>query len=498
MNKTAITPTRSEDYPEWYQQVVKAADLAETSVVRGCMVIKPNGYAIWENMQAILDKKIKETGHKNFYCPMFIPLSFIEKEAEHVEGFAKECAVVTHHKLSKDPNGGLKPDGKLEEPLIIRPTSEVIIGELYAKWINSYRDLPLLYNQWANVVRWEMRTRVFLRTTEFLWQEGHTAHANAEEAIIETKLMLEIYVNFLKEYLAVPVIFGEKTKTEKFPGAVQTHTLEAMMQDKKALQCGTSHYLGQNFAQAFNIKFLDSDGIEKLVHTTSWGVTTRMIGCLIMVHSDDNGLVLPPKIAPVHIVIMPIEKNGQDADNAAILAYAKMVQQKLSTIIFNHKPVVVELDLSNKRTGEKAWGHVKKGTPIRIEIGKKELDENKLYVARRDHEYNDKQTYELADFTHKLPDILEQMQQHMFDKAHKFMNQNTFHVESKEEFYNLFKQDAGFVLAPWNDEPESEAMIKNDLKVTPRCIPHHLLDQKGTCIFTGKKDCSYTLFAKSY
>lgn len=500
MSKTAISPTRAENYPEWYQQVIKAADLAESSVVRGCMVIKPWGYAIWENIQKILDQMIKDTGHKNFYCPLFVPLSFLEKEASQVEGFAKECAVVTHHRLETDSNGKLQPAGKLEEPLIIRPTSEAIIGELYSRWIQSYRDLPLLYNQWANVVRWEMRTRLFLRTSEFLWQEGHTAHATEAEARTETLKMLGVYVDLIQNYLAMPVMHGQKTKSERFPGAVNTYTMEAMMQDHKALQCGTSHYLGQNFAKAFNIKFLSENGTEEFVHTTSWGVTTRLIGSLIMMHSDDDGLILPPKIAPLHIVIMPLIRN--ESDKATILDYCNALLQQLKTVTFNNFPLAVEIDSSDTRPGEKAWGWVKKGVPLRLEIGMQEIAKNSVFMGRRDQPYNSKSAVDKDQFVSQVSDILAEMQQNIFAKALKFQQDNTVEIKSVEEMYAFFdpknEESGGFAVAPWIDEPISEDKLKQDLKVTARVIPESLGGKTGTCIFTGQPNAPYTVFAKSY
>ena len=351
--KTAISPTRQEDYPEWYQQVIRAADLAELSPVRGCMVIKPWGYSLWENIQRVLDGMFKETGHQNAYFPLFIPMSYLEKEAQHVEGFAKECAVVTHHRLEADKKGGLKPAGPLEEPLVVRPTSETIIGEMFAKWVQSYRDLPLLINQWANVVRWEMRTRMFLRTTEFLWQEGHTVHATAEEAMQETRLMLDIYADFAENYMAMPVIKGEKTEIERFPGAVRTFCIEAMMQDRKALQSGTSHFLGQNFARASNIKFLNKEGAEEFAWTTSWGVSTRLIGALIMTHSDDDGFVLPPKLAPAHVVVLPIIHD--DSAKSEILSYADRIAKELRLQSFAGRKVEGVVDTREMRGGTKFW-----------------------------------------------------------------------------------------------------------------------------------------------
>lgn len=500
MSKTAINPTRSENYPEWYQQVIKAADLAESSVVRGCMVIKPWGYAIWENIQKILDKMIKDTGHKNFYCPMFVPLSFLEKEAAHVEGFAKECAVVTHHRLAADNDGKLQPAGKLDEPLVIRPTSEAIIGDLYSRWVQSYRDLPLLYNQWANVVRWEMRTRLFLRTSEFLWQEGHTAHATEEEAREETLKMLNVYVDLIQNYLAMPVQFGEKTQSERFPGAVNTYTMEAMMQDKKALQNGTSHYLGQNFAKAFNIKYLSEKGTEEFVYTTSWGVTTRLIGSLIMMHSDDDGLILPPKIAPLHVIIMPLIRNESDREN--ILNYCAELSQQLRTLNYNNAPLQVEIDKSDIRPGEKAWGWVKKGVPIRLEIGMKEIEQNSVFMGRRDQPYNAKVAVNKDEFVATVIDILTTMQNNIFTKALKFQQDNTVVINSVAELYEFFdpknENSGGFAVAPWIDEPISEEKMKQELKVTARVIPDAYKDKTGTCIFTGTPGAPYTIFAKSY
>ena len=379
--KTAITPTREENYPEWYQQVIKAADLAETSPVRGCMVIKPWGYAIWENIQKELDRRFKATGHKNAYFPLFIPMRYLQKEADHVDGFAKECAVVTHSRLEADENGQLQPAGPLDEPLIVRPTSETIIGELFAKWVQSYRDLPLLINQWANVVRWEMRTRLFLRTSEFLWQEGHTVHATEEEAMEETRTMLDVYADFSEKYLAMPVIKGEKTEAERFPGAVSTYSIEAMMQDKKALQAGTSHFLGQNFAKSSSIKFLNAESKEEYAWTTSWGVSTRLVGGLIMTHSDDDGLVLPPAIAPAHIVILPVTPKPDSRE--AVLEYCRNLKQSLEAQSYLDEPIRVELDDRDIRGGEKTWSWVKKGVPVRIEVGPRDMEKDAVFYAKK-------------------------------------------------------------------------------------------------------------------
>lgn len=494
--KTAINPTRSQDYPKWYQEVIKEAKLAESAVVRGCMVIKPWGYAIWENIQKVLDDKIKATGHENFYCPLFVPVSYLQKEADHVTGFATECAVVTHHRLEANADGDLVPASPLEEPLVVRPTSEAIIGEMYARWVQSYRDLPILGNQWANVVRWEMRPRMFLRTTEFLWQEGHTAHETAAEAIKETEDCLELYVRTVEDYLAIPVIQGEKTKGERFPGADNTYTIEMMMQDKKALQGGTSHFLGQNFAKAFDIKFQSREGAEEYAWTTSWGITTRLIGGLIMCHSDDDGLVLPPKIAPVHVVLMPLVK--KNADSKELLDYCADIKAKLEQVEFNNAKIKVKIDSSDKRPGEKAWGYVKQGVPIRLEIGAKELAESKVFMGRRDMGYKDKVALDKDEFVSNAASILDEIQNNIFNKAKKFLDENITEVSSEAEFYKHFEsENAGFVLAPWADEEKSEEKIKQDLKVTPRCVPLDMRDKTGKCIFTGS-DGRYTIFARAY
>lgn len=496
-NKTAITPTRAEDYPEWYQQVIKASDLAEVSPVRGCMTIKPWGYGIWENIQRILDEQFKATGHKNLYFPLLIPISYLEKEAEHIDGFAKECAVVTHHRLAKNEEGKLVPNGQLEEPYIIRPTSETIIGEAFSRWIQSYRDLPLLVNQWANIMRWEMRTRLFLRTSEFLWQEGHTAHATVEDATTETFKILNLYADFAENVLAMPVIKGEKSAHERFPGAVNTYCIEAMMQDKKALQAGTSHFLGQNFAKAFNIKFLNKDGKEEFVQTTSWGASTRLIGGLIMTHSDDDGLVLPPKIAPVHVVILPIiHKEEQRQD---IMDYCDKLAKNLTSLTFNNRKLEVEIDQRDLSGGEKAWSWVKKGVPIRVEIGMKECEKESVFVGRRDHEYKNKQSLPLHTFLQTILSTLDDIQSSLLERARAFQKQNTAMIQNKAEFYEFFtKTDGGFAYAHWSGDPNIEIKVKEDLNVTLRCIP--LMDQAspGTCIFTGEKSSQPVIFAKAY
>lgn len=494
--KTAITPTRAEDYPEWYQQVIKAADLAEVAPVRGCMIIKPWGYAIWENMQQVLDGRIKATGHKNLYFPLMIPLSFMQKEAEHVEGFAKECAVVTHHRLAKDADGKLIPASPLEEPYIIRPTSETIIGDAFSRWIQSYRDLPLLINQWANIVRWEMRTRLFLRTTEFLWQEAHTAHATAEEAMQETLLGLDVYARFAEDYMAMPVIKGEKSASERFPGAVNTYCIEAMMQDKKALQAGTSHFLGQHFARGFNIKYLSAAGREEFVWTTSWGMSTRMIGGLIMTHSDDDGLVLPPRIAPAHVVILPIIH--KEEDRAAILAYCQEFANELRQISYHERTISVEVDTREMTGGEKAWSWVKKGVPIRVEIGNKEMASHSVFKGQRDKDYKDRRMVTKAEFAATLTHTLDEMQANLFQRALAMRTSNTVSITTEKDFYEYFKGEGGFALAHWNGDAAIEAKIKSDLGVTIRCIPFEEHPVPGKCIFSGDPSPQQVIFAKAY
>jgi prolyl-tRNA synthetase len=495
-NKTAITPTRADNYPAWYQQVIKAADLAEVSPVRGCMIIKPWGYALWENMQRVLDDEFKATGHKNLYFPLMIPLSFMQKEAEHIEGFAKECAVVTHHRLAKDAEGKLVPASPLEEPYVIRPTSETIIGDAFSRWIQSYRDLPLLINQWANIVRWELRTRLFLRTTEFLWQEGHTAHATSKEAQAETLKMLDVYARFAEDYMALPVIKGEKTPSERFPGAEHTYTIEAMMQDKKALQTGTSHFLGQHFSKSFNIKFLSAEGKEELAWTTSWGVSTRLIGGLIMAHSDDNGLMLPPKLAPTHVVILPVIH--KEEDRAEILDYCEKLASALRRHAYHHRKIAVEIDTRELTGGEKAWSWVKKGVPIRLEIGKKEVAADSVYMGRRDKEYKDKQALPRQTFIDNIAKQLDDIQTFLFERARDFSKANTVIVDSKEDFYSFFKGEGGFALAHWNGSADVEAQVKQDLNVTIRCIPLDDKGEPGKCIFTGEPSKQRVIFAKAY
>lgn len=495
--KTAITPTREQNYPEWYQQVIKAADLAEVSPVRGCMIIKPWGYAIWEHVQTILNAKFKATGHKNLYFPLLIPLSFMQKEAEHIEGFAKECAVVTHTRLATDADGKLVPASPLEEAYIIRPTSEAIIGDAFSRWIQSYRDLPMLVNQWANVVRWEMRTRLFLRTTEFLWQEGHTAHATDKEAMQESLQMLDVYEQFARDYLAMPVIKGEKTPSERFPGAENTYTIESMMQDKKALQAGTSHFLGQHFSRSFNIKYLSAEGKEEFAWTTSWGVSTRLLGGLIMTHSDDNGLVLPPRMAPSHVVILPVIHKEEDRAN--ILAYCQQLAEDLRQISYHERRIEVEIDTRELAGGEKAWNWVKKGIPVRLEIGNKECTAETVFMGRRDKEYKERASLSRQAFLANLTSMLDEMQANLLQRALNFQKQNTVVINSKEEFYQFFKgEGGGFALAHWNGSAEIEATVKKELGVTIRCIPFENKSGEGKCIFTGEPSAQQVIFAKAY
>ncbi len=501
--KPAISPTREEDYSKWYQEVIKASDLAEHSSVRGCMVIKPWGYSIWENIMDILNKMFKATGIKNAYFPLFIPLSFMEKEAEHVDGFAKECAVVTHHKLEQGKNKRLVPAGPLTEPLIIRPTSETIIGESFSKWIKSYRDLPVLINQWANVVRWEMRTRIFLRTSEFLWQEGHTAHETKKEAEERTRQMLDIYKKFAEEYLAIPVSSGAKSSSEKFPGAIDTLCIEAMMQDKKALQSGTSHFLGQNFAKSSNIRFTTKKESEELAWTTSWGVSTRLIGGLIMTHGDDNGIILPPKIAPAHVVLLPIIRKSMDAEK--IMKYTNNLAAQLREKLYNNSSVIVEID---KRDigGAKGWDWIKKGIPLRVEIGQRDMDQNSVFVGRRDMLPNEKKSINKDEFVEKVSHILDEIQNSIFSKANKFKNENTISIDQTNMFYDFFTPKShekpeihgGFVLSHWCGSRSCEKKIKEDLSVTIRCIPFESEYEKGSCIHCNAESKQRVIFAKSY
>ncbi len=503
--KTAITPTRAEDYPEWYQQVVRAAELAETSAVRGCMVIKPWGYAVWENIRDGLDGMFKATGHVNAYFPLFIPLSYLEKEAEHVEGFAKECAVVTHHRLEAGPEGGLVPSGKLEEPLVVRPTSETIIGETYAKWVQSYRDLPILINQWANVVRWEMRTRLFLRTAEFLWQEGHTAHETSEEAWEETLKILEVYKNFAEEYLAMPVLTGEKTAAERFPGAENTFCIEAMMQDRKALQAGTSHFLGQNFAKASEIMFQTRDEKREYAWTTSWGVSTRLIGGMVMSHADDDGMVVPPRVAPSHVVILPIIRD--ESQREAIITYCDEVAAKLRAHTYHGRPVDVVVDKRDINAGEKGWNWTKKGIPVRVEIGPRDMAEDSVFVARRDKTRKERYGQNRDEFAAGIVELLDDIQSAIFEKARAYREEHSREIDAWDEFQAFFTPEnaekpeihGGFAHSHWCDDPECEARINDALSVTIRCLPNdRAAGGAGACVVCGKPSSGRVVFAKSY
>lgn len=499
-NKTAISPTREEDYPAWYQAVIKASDMSENSPVRGCMVIKPWGFAIWENIMNQMDAMFKKTGIKNAYFPLFIPLSSLEKEAEHVEGFAKECAVVTHHRLESDDKGGLKPAGKLAEPLIVRPTSETIIGESMSKWTESYRDLPILLNQWANVVRWEMRTRMFLRTSEFLWQEGHTAHSTEKEARKRTFQMLDVYAKFVQEHLAMPVIPGRKTPSERFPGAKDTLCIEAMMQDKKALQAGTSHFLGQNFAKGSDIKFQNEDGREEYAWTTSWGTSTRLIGGMIMVHSDDDGLFVPPRVAPAHVVILPIFRKRENS--RTILESTRDLKDALEGKDYHGRNLVVEID-TRDIGGARGWDWVKKGIPVRIELGPRDIKNNRVFMARRDEAFDQKHAITRDKFIRGITDILDSIQETLFNRAINYQKENTFEIDDKKEFYKLYKKSKGFhngafVLSHWCGSENCEAQIKKDLSVTIRCIPFDSPTEAGKCICCDNSSSRRVLFAKAY
>lgn len=501
--KRAISPTREEDYPEWYQQVIKAADMAENSPVRGCMVIKPWGFSIWENIQRDLDDRIKATGHENASFPLFIPLSFFEKEAAHVQGFAKECAVVTHHRL-EEKGGKLIPVSPLEEPLVVRPTSETIIGESFSRWISSYRDLPLLINQWANVVRWEMRPRIFLRTTEFFWQEGHTAHASSQEAVDETLKMLEVYRTVIEEVLAMPSIMGEKSPGERFPGAESTYTLETMMQDRKALQACTSHYLGQNFAKASNIRFSNKEGNLEHAYTTSWGLSTRVIGSVIMCHGDDDGLRLPPRIAPKQVVIIPVVPKPEL--EAEVFAYAERLAAQIREKQFHGKSISVLVDKRDRRGGEKSWEWIKKGVPVRIEVGPRDMESQTVMVSRRDQTPKDKASVPAANVPDLMPSLLEEIQQNYYDQALAFRNAHIYrdieNFQQLKAFFTPRNEDkpevhGGFVLAKWCGDPATEELL-SELKVTIRCLPLEQSKTVGKCVLTGKPATLDAIFAKSY
>ena len=507
--QNAIVPSRSEDFPEWYQQVVRASDLAENSEVRGCMVIKPWGYGLWEQIQSQLDKMFKDTGHKNAYFPLLIPLSYLEKEAEHAEGFATECAVVTHHRLEaqKDENGKTKmiPTGKLSEPFIIRPTSETIIGAAFARWIESYRDLPLLINQWANVMRWEMRPRLFLRTAEFLWQEGHTVHETSDEAWEETEKILDVYEKFAREHLALPVLTGEKTENERFPGADRTLCIEAMVQDKKAIQAGTSHFLGQNFSKASDISFAGRDGSKQFGWTTSWGVSTRLVGTLIMAHGDDDGIKLPPMVAPTQVVILPIVPKEENRDS--VMTAVHKLADKLDDAKYEGLPLRVEVDDRDMHGGAKNWEWIKKGAPIRVEIGPRDVEKGSVAVARRDKPHKEKQFIEAQEFLQEVGNILQQIQSNLLEEATEFRDVNMQKIDSMEEFIKFFTPSntekpeihGGFALCHWAGSNEEEEKIAKDYKVTIRCIPHgDQFTEEGTCILTGKPSNRRVVFSKAY
>ena len=486
--------TREENYSEWYNQLVYKADLAEHSAVKGCMVIKPHGYAIWENMQRVLDQMFKDTGHSNAYFPLFVPKSLFEKEEKNAEGFAKECAVVTHYRLKADPNkpGALMadPDSKLTEELVVRPTSEAIIWNTYKNWIQSYRDLPILINQWANVVRWEMRTRLFLRTAEFLWQEGHTAHATKEEALTETKQMLDVYATFAEEYMAIPVIKGVKTENERFAGAVETYCIEGMMQDGKALQMGTSHFLGQNFAKAFDVTFQNKEGKIESVWATSWGVSTRLMGALIMVHSDDEGLVIPPKLAPIHVVLVPIYRKDEERD---------AVISKMDEIAASLKAVGLKVKVDDRDThkpGYKFAEWEQKGIPVRLALGPRDLAQNSIELARRD--LKTKEVVSMDGLETRIKEMLDEIQSSLYNKAKTFLNQRTYTVDTWDEFIDVLENKQGFAYAHWDGTGETETKIKEMTKATIRCIPLENEEELGSCILTGAPSTQRVLFAKSY
>jgi prolyl-tRNA synthetase len=507
--KTAISPRRDEDFPEWYQQVVRAADLAENSEVRGCMVIKPWGYGLWENIQRYLDARFKDTGHSNAYFPLLIPLSYLEKEAQHAEGFATECAVVTHHRLEvqKQPDGTTKmiPTGELAEPYVIRPTSETIIGAAFARWVQSYRDLPLLINQWANVMRWEMRPRLFLRTAEFLWQEGHTAHETMQEAMVETKLMHRVYEEFLRDFLAIPCIPGEKTERERFPGALNTFTVEAMVQDRKAIQAGTSHFLGQNFAKAANIEFLGRDNKKQHAWTTSWGVSTRTIGTLVMAHADDDGIILPPRVAPHQIVIQPVTPKPDTRE--AVIDSCEALAHTLRKITFAGEPIRVHVDKRDLPGGQKSWEWIKKGVPLRLELGPRDIENRSVMVARRDLGAKSKELMHKEDLLRDVSDLLAQIQLSLLERATALRDEHTKKLDTLEEFKAFFTpQNAdkpeihgGFAMMHWAGSAEDEDRLSKEYKTTIRCIPlGEDYVEDGVCFYTGKPSSRRVVFAKSY
>lgn len=498
--RTAVIPTRRENFPDWYQEVIKVADLAEHAPVRGCMVIKPHGYSIWEAMQRYLDDSFKKLGVENAYFPLFIPQSFLEKEAEHVEGFAKECAVVTHSRLEKTADGKMKPASPLEEALVVRPTSEMIIGSSFARWIESYRDLPMKINQWCNVVRWEMRPRLFLRTAEFLWQEGHTAHETAEEADRQAREILELYARFAEEILAIPVIRGEKSENERFPGAKATYTFEAMMQDGKALQMGTSHFMGENFAKASEIKYLNKEGELTYVNTTSWGVTTRMIGSVIMTHADDNGMMIPPRIAPKQVMIIPVVL--KEEHRSQILAKCEKLQKALGEETYFEKPIHAAIDTRDLRAGEKSWDAVKKGYPLRIEIGMRDLEKGEIPLFLRTEDKKQRRQIREENLVDEVIKALEEVHFSLYQKAVAFREENSITIESLTDFEKVFKDDAfpaKFIYAPWAGDRTLEEKIQKQHGVTIRCIPFEQSKKgKKHCFFTNAEANHMAVFAKSY
>ena len=485
--------TRAENYSQWYNDLVIKADLAENSAVRGCMVIKPYGYAIWEKIQAVLDRKFKDTGHSNAYFPMLIPKSFFSKEASHVEGFAKECAVVTHYRLKNSPEGKgivVDPEARLEEELILRPTSETIIWDTYRNWIKSYRDLPVLINQWANVMRWEMRTRLFLRTAEFLWQEGHTAHATREEAVREAETMLNVYADFAENWMAIPVIKGTKSPSERFAGALDTYAIEALMQDGKALQAGTSHFLGQNFAKAFDVKFLSRENQLEHVWATSWGVSTRLMGALVMSHSDDNGLVLPPKLAPIQVAIVPVFRNEEQLDQ--IREVVAPVKAKLEAM-----GITVKFDdRDTQKPGWKFTEYEFKGVPVRLTIGPRDVEQGTVEVYRRDT--LEKEVLQVTDIENKVAHLLDLIQKNLFDRALSFRENNTYRVDTWDEFKRVLDDKGGFISAHWDGTAETEEKIKEETKATIRVIPLNNPAEEGKCVFSGKPSTQRVLFARAY
>lgn len=501
--KSAISPTRARDFPEWYQQIIKAADLAENSETRGCMVIKPWGYGIWELIQRQLDVMFKATGHQNAYFPLLIPLSYLEKEAEHAEGFATECAVVTHHRLEtvKDEETGktrMIPTGKLAEPYVIRPTSETIIGAAFARWVQSYRDLPLLINQWANVMRWEMRPRLFLRTAEFLWQEGHTAHETKEEAIEETRMIHRLYETFLRDHLAIPVVPGEKSENERFPGADMTLTIEAMVQDRKAIQAGTSHYLGQNFSKAQDISFTGRDGLVEHAHTTSWGVSTRLIGTLIMAHADDDGLVLPPRVAPQQVVILPV--TPKEDSKEAVLAACRELAAALGRQTWHGDPIRAQVDARDLGGGVKKWEWIKKGAPIRIEIGPRDLESGKLCVQRRDQSFADKEFPQREEFVERAAVMLQEIHDALLARATVFRDENMVACSDIDAFHSHWTaENPGWLITPWAGSSEEEERLSKQHKITIRCLPLDLQEEpEAPCLLTGTPTRSRAIWGRSY